>query len=303
MSILIDKKTRVLIQGITGQEGLRSCQEMLNYGTKVVAGVRPGKGGAYVCGNIPVYDTVREAIGKHSNINTSLITVPAANVLDAALEGIEANIPLIVILTEHVPVKDSAQIYAAAKRKGVRVIGPSSVGILSPGKGKVGSIGSAKIDSVFKTGYMGIISKSGGMTAEISRILSNAGIGQSTVIGIGGDQIICSDFADLLELFERDAQTRATILFGEIGGTYEERVAEIVQQNKIKKPIIAIIAGEFTKFLPQGTVLGHAGAIVNKGHGSYTSKISALKKAGVLIARTLEEIPLLLNKVWNGKQK
>ena len=293
MAILVDKNTKVLIQG-PGKEGQRACQEMIEYGTKVVAGVSPGKGGTLVCGNIPVYNTVKEAVDIHSGINASLITVPAAWTLDAALEGIEAGIPLIIILTEHVPVKDSAQIYAAAKRKGVRVIGPSSVGVISPGKGKVGSIGSSDIGSVFNPGHIGVISKSGGMTAEISGILSRAGIGQSTVVGIGGDQIIGSDFADLLELFEEDEETQGTVLFGEIGGTYEERAADMIQKGKIQKPVVAIVAGEFTESLARGTVLGHAGAIVGQGQGSYASKIGALKNAGVPIARTLEEIPLLL---------
>jgi succinyl-CoA synthetase alpha subunit len=193
-----------------------------------------------------------------------------------------------------VTVHDCAVLYAAAKAKGVHVVGPSSVGIISPGKAKLGSIGSGGVDQIFMPGNIGVISKSGGMTAEIAVVLSRAGIGQSTVVGIGGDQIIGSDFVDLLELFEEDSETKATVIFGEIGGTYEERVAEYVLAKKIKKPIVAVVAGKFTATLPQGTVLGHAGAIVSRGRGSYTSKINALRDAKIPVAQTLEEIPGLL---------
>ncbi len=296
MSILIDKNTKVLIQGIAGREGSRACREMLAYGTKVAAGTTPGKGGTEVEG-VPVYDTVAEAKAKHPEIGASLISIPAPAVLDAGLEAIEAGIPVIDILTEHVTVGDCAKLYASAKKKGVRIIGPSSVGIISPGKAKIGSIGSGGVHLIFKPGPIGVISKSGGMTAEIAVVLSRTGLGQSTVVGIGGDQIIGSDFVDILELFEKDKETKASVIFGEIGGTYEERVAEYVSAKKIKKPVIAVVAGKFTENLPAGTALGHAGAIVSRGRGSYTSKMNAFKKAGVPVARTLEEIPVLLKKV------
>ncbi len=295
MAILIDTKTRVLIQGITGKEGARACKEMLSYGTKVLAGVTPGKGGTKIEG-VSVYDTVREALKKHRGLNATLISVPAAAVLDAALEAIDAGIPVIDILTEHVPVRDCAMMYRAARQNNVRVVGPSSVGVISPGKGKLGSIGSGGVHAIFKPGHVGVISKSGGMTAEIAAVLSRAGIGQSTVIGIGGDQIIGSDFVDLLELFEQDKETKATVIFGEIGGTYEERVADYVRAKKLRKPIVAVIAGKFTTTLPKGTVLGHAGAIVSGGRGSYDSKVNALRRVKVPVARTLEEITVLLKK-------
>lgn len=297
MSILIDKKTRVLIQGITGHEGTRACGEMLSYGTRVLAGVTPGKGGRTVEG-VPVYDSVREAVVRHPGINTSLITVPALFARDAAAEAIENKIPLVNILTEHVTVRDSAWIVARARRGGVRVVGPSSVGIISPGKGKIGSIGSSAIEKkIFSPGPVGIISKSGGMTSEIGVLLTRAGIGQSTAVGIGGDQIIGSNFADLILLFERDRATRAIVLFGEVGGTYEEDAARFVSQKRFTKPVVAIIAGYFTKDLPPATVLGHAGAIVSRGRGGYYSKVSALKKAGVHIANTLEDIPKIIKSV------
>lgn len=296
MSILVDKKTRVLIQGITGQEGSRACVEMMKYGTKVLAGVTPGKGGQKVNG-VPVYNTVKEALIHNPFINTSLIVVPAAFTKEAALESITNKIPLINIITEHVPVQDAAFIISWAKKYNSRIVGPSSVGIISPGKAKIGSIGSSTISKVFSPGPIGLISKSGGMTAEIALELTKNGLGQSTVVGIGGDQLIGSDFTDLLELFEKDQQTKAIVLFGEIGGTYEEQAAEFIGKKKFTKPVVAIIAGKFSESLPPETVLGHAGAIVMKGRGSYTSKIKSLKKAGVHIVRTIDEIPTTLKKI------
>lgn len=293
MSILVDENTRVLIQGITGTEGSRACREMQAYGTKILAGVTPGKGGQKVEG-VPVYDTVAEALEKHPRINLSLITVPAPFLKDAACESIEGGIPLLNILTEHVTVQDSAYIFAAAKEKNIRIIGPSSVGIISPGKCKVGSIGSSLVNKLFKPGPVGVISKSGGMTAEVCYALCRAGLGQSTALGIGGDQIVGSDFADLLELFRNDNQTKAVVFFGEIGGTYEEKAAEYILNTKFSKPVVAIIAGKFSLTLPAETVLGHAGAIISKGRGGYRSKIKALEKAGVAIVSTVEEIPLLI---------
>lgn len=305
MSILIDENTNVLIQGITGHEGSRACAEMLSYGTRVVAGVTPGKSGEMV-GHVPVYDTVKEALRHHPTINASLIAVPAPFVKDAALEAISSGVRLVNILTEHVPAQDSAFIFAYARSKNAHIIGPSSVGIISPGKAKMGSIGSSEITQVFSKGDIGVISKSGGMTAEIAFVLTKAGLGQSSVIGIGGDQIIGSDFVDILKLFEKDDETRAVVLFGEVGGTYEENAAKFIAQGKFTKPVVALIAGKFSSHLPKETVLGHAGAIVANGRGSYESKIKALKKAGVTIANTLEGIPSLLNpklKTQNQKLK
>ncbi len=306
MAILIDKKTRVLIQGITGAEGSRACREMLEYGTKVLAGVTPGKGGQVVDG-VPVYDTVAQALKKHKQINVTLVAVPGVFVKDAVLEAIASKIPLINILSEHVPVEDCAFIYAVAKKAGVMVIGPSSIGIISPGLAKIGVIGRSGVKDIFKKGSIGIVSKSGGIIAEISTILTRAGIGQSTAVGIGGDPIACSDFVDILKLFNKDKNTKAIVLFGEIGGTYEELAADYihpkkfskgklrgVKKERFKKPVVAIIAGKFSEILPKGTALGHAGAIVSEGRGSYSSKISALKSAGVKIAETVEEIPLIL---------
>lgn len=300
MSILIDENTKVLIQGITGVEGSRACREMILYGTKVLAGVRPGAGGQSVEG-VPVYNTVKEALKHHPDINTSLIIVPAKNVKDAAIESIVAHIPLVNILTEYVPPIDSSFIVALAKKHKTRIVGCSSIGIISPGKCKVGSIGSAEIRHMFKPGPIGIISKSGGMTAELAVVLGKFGLGQSTVVGIGADTICGSDFLDMLKLFEKDKDTKAVVMFGEVGGVSEELMAEAVKNKDIKKPIVALIGGKFTHMLPSGTVLGHAGAIVSHGKGGYNSKIKALKNSGVIIAKTPEEIPLLLKKILKLK--
>lgn len=295
MSILVHEKTRVLVQGITGNEGSRATSEMLKYGTKVLAGVTPGKGGQTVYG-VPVYNTIKEALNKHSEINSSLISVPATAVRAAAFEAIQAKIPLITILTEHVPTYESALLVHEATKRNLRIIGPSSVGIISPGKGKMGSIGSSEIQRVFTPGPIGLISKSGGMTAEIASILTRSGFGQSTVVGIGGDMILGTDFVDLLKEYETDSETKAVVIFGEIGGTYEEQAAEYVNSGEFTKPLVAMVAGRFTEQLPQDTVLGHAGAIVSNGQGNFTSKVTALKNAGALLAERLEEIPILIKK-------
>jgi len=293
MAILVDKNSRVLVQGITGGEGSRAAKEMLEYGTSVVCGVTPGKGGQSVEGK-PVYNSIKEARDMHPEVNVSLIAVPAPFIRKAALEAIENKIPLINILTEHVTAEDCALIYASAKKGGIKVIGPSSVGVISPGLGKLGAIGSGEVKNVFTSGPVGVISKSGGMTAEISSVLSQAGIGQSTVIGIGGDQIIGSDFVDILKLFKDDSQSKAIVMFGEVGGSYEELAAEYIKSSKFEKPVFAVIAGAFSDKLPKDTVLGHAGAIVSQGRGSYASKVKALTDAGVKVTNSLIELVKLV---------
>ncbi|MEX0649593.1 MAG: succinate--CoA ligase subunit alpha [Candidatus Andersenbacteria bacterium] len=298
MSILVDQNTISLIQGITGHEGSRAASEMLHYKTAVVAGVTPGKGGQKTKHGIPVYNSIKEALHYHPTVNTSLVAVPAQFAADAAMEAIWNDIPLVNILTEKIPVADVAKVIALGKERNVRVVGPSSVGIISPAKAKIGAIGASElVDRVFKKGAIGIISKSGGMTAELSRIITAAGLGQSTAIGIGGDVLLGTTFVDCAHLFEKDSQTKAIVVFGEVGGTYEEELADAILKKEITKPIVALIAGDFSRSLPQGTVLGHAGAIVSKGKGSAKSKINALKKAGVQIATTPEDIPVLLKKV------
>lgn len=294
MAILVTEKTKVLIQGITGKEGSKVALQMKNYSTKVLAGVTPGKGGQEVHG-VPVYNTVAEALENHPSINTSLISVPNFAVFEAMEEAIENKIPLINVFTEHVPIQDTAKAIALAKESGVRIVGPSSMGIISPGIGKVGQIGGDDPRGVCSKGNVAVISKSGGMGLEIAWILTKNGIGQSTVISIGGDILTGSTFADLMEEFEKDPQTKVVVLFGEIGGTYEEEAAELIKSGKFTKKVVVFISGLFAESLPQGTKLGHAGAIVYGKMGSYKSKIDSLTSAGVKIAKTPDEIPSLLN--------
>ncbi len=293
MAILVTEKTKVLIQGITGKEGSKVALQMQNYGTKVLVGVTPGKGGQEVHG-IPVYNSIAEALENHPGINTSFIAVPNFATLAAMEETIKAKIPLVNVLTEHVPILDTARAIALAKQAGVRIVGPSSIGIISPGIGKVGSIGGDDPRGVFRKGNVGVISKSGGMASEVSWILTQAGMGQSTVVGIGGDILEGTSFADLLEEFENDPQTEKVVIFGEIGGTYEEDAAELIKSGKFTKPVVAFVSGLFAETLPSGTKLGHAGAIIYGEKGSYKSKINSLKEAGVIIAKTPDEIPNLL---------
>lgn len=297
MAILINKNTRVLVQGITGKEGARATKEMLAYGTNVVAGVTPGKGGQTIEG-VLVFNGVAEAVAKFPEINTSLVTVPAPFALDAVLESIYASIKLINILTEKVPVRDVATMIAFAHQYGAQIVGPSSVGILVPKIGKIGSIGGADlIHTIFTPGPVGLISKSGGMTAEISQTLTKAGLGQSAVVGIGGDVLIGSDFVDIALQFEQNLDTKVIVVFGEVGGTYEEQLAAAIKDGRITKPVVALIAGKFAESLPQDTVLGHAGAIVNRGRGTASGKIKALQEAGALIAEIVDDLPALIKKV------
>lgn len=310
MPILVTEKTKVLIQGITGKEGSKVALQMKNYGTKVLAGVTPGKDGQEVHG-VPVYNSVAEALENHPGINASFIAVPNFAALGAIEEAIKSKIPLINVLTEHIPIQDTAKAIALARNTSdggraisedssevecerIRIVGPSSIGIISPGIGKVGSIGGDDPRGVFRKGSIGVISKSGGMASEVSWILTQAGMGQSTVIGIGGDILVGSTFADLMEDFEKDEQTKAVVIFGEIGGTYEEEAAEMIKDGKFTKKVVAFISGLFAQTLPSGTKLGHAGAIVYGEKGSYKSKVSALKEAGVKLAKTPDEIPQLL---------
>ncbi len=295
MSILIDQNTICLIQGITGKEGSRVATDMQKYGTSVVAGVTPGKGGQEVEG-VSVYNSVKEALEKHPEINTTGVYVPPFAVLGAVTEALENNIKTIHIIAEHVPIKDTAQVISLARKKEARVIGPSSIGLISPGKAKVGSIGGADADRAFGPGKIGVISKSGGMASEVSWLLKKAGYGQSTVVGIGGDLLIGSTFADLLPLFKEDSETEAVVIVGEFGGTYEEDAADYIKNNSFSKPVVAFISGLFAESLPQGIALGHAGAIIEGGKGTRAGKVKALEEAGVSIANIPTEIPELLKK-------
>ena len=246
MSIIVDKNTKVLVQGATGKEGQRAIKQMLSYGTAVLAGVTPGKSGQEV-EDVPVFNTVEEAINKFPAVNTSFVTVPKQAAKDAIIESAAHKIPLINVLTEHMPIADTAYALAFAKDVGVRIVGPSSIGIISPGKGKLGSIGGDNPDFSFVIGDIGVISKSGGMSSEVSYVLKRAGFGQSTVVGIGGDVIVGSTFADLLVEFEKDKETAAVVMFGEVGGTYEEEAADFIREKGFNKPVVAFISGIFAE--------------------------------------------------------
>ena len=284
MSILVDKDTRVCVQGITGRDGSFHTKGMLDYGTPVVAGVTPGKGGQEVHG-VPVFNTVQEAV-EATGANTSATYVPARFAPDAIYEAIDAGIKLIVAITEGVPTQEVLKIYNYLKGKPIRMIGPNSPGIITPGVAKVGIMPGG----IHKPGKIGVISRSGTLTYEVVDQLSSAGLGQSTCLGIGGDQIIGMSFIDLLPLFEADEGTDAVVLIGEIGGTDEEIAASYIK-SEMRKPVVSFIAG---RAAPAGKRMGHAGAIIAGGTGTAEAKIKALEEAGVSVARTPMEIPDLI---------
>ena len=277
MSILVDENTRLIIQGITGREGTFHCEQMLQYGTKVVAGVTPGKGGENVFG-VPVFNTVREAM-EATDANASVIFVPALHTAAGVYEALDAGIKTGMTIAEHVPVHDMMRVYHIAREKGARVIGPNSFGVISPGKSKAGFMA----HRIFLPGHVGLMSRSATNCYETVFMMTNAGIGQSTCVGVGGDMIPGSTFTDLLPLFEADPETKAIVMIGEIGGNEEELAAEYIK-NHVTKPVVALIAG---KNAPKGKSMGHAGAIVAAdGTGSAENKEKALRAAGVHIAET-----------------
>ena len=275
MSILIDEKTTVVVQGITGNEGMFHTRQMVEYGTKVVAGVTPGKGGQKIDG-VPVFNTVGEAAAK-TGANASAIFVPPAFAADAILEAADSDISLIVCLTEGIPTLEMVTVRAYLREKGVNLIGPNTPGIISPGKCKIGVMAGY----IHLPGTIGIISRSGTLTYEVVDQLTKKGIGQSTCVGIGGDQIIGLNFVDLLTMYERDPGTEAMIIIGEIGGTAEEEAAQFVQEH-VHKPVLAFIAGLTA---PSGRRMGHAGAIIAGGKGTAKEKMEVLGKAGVKVVK------------------
>ncbi len=295
--LLLPKNARLIGQGLTGGQGSNALPLMLDYGTNVVAGVTPGKGGQSVNG-VPIFNTVTEALNAAGKVDGSVQFVPPLFTKDAVIETIDAGIKFILIGAEKVPVKDSAIIYAYAKKYGVNVLGPSSVGLISPSrKLKIGEIGGSTPDRVFMDGNIAVISKSGGMTSEIGLLLKKNGMGVSWAAGIGGDKIISTDFADFLLELESDEKTKATFIFGELGGTYEERTADLIKRGLIKKPVVAFIAGEFTVSLPSDVQFGHAGAIIEGKRGLPSEKRKILREAGVNVAENFDDIPGLLKKV------
>ena len=286
MSILLHKNTRVVVQGITGSEGSFHAKQMLEYGTKVVAGVTPGKGGNNFEG-IPIYNTVAEAV-REQKADASVIFVPPQFAADAILESANEGIKLIVCISEGIPTKDMVYVYNAIKGKDIRLIGPNCPGIISPGKAKIGIMPGF----IHKAGKVGVVSRSGTLTYEAVKQLSDLGIGQSTCIGIGGDPIIGSRFIDIIKLFNEDAATEGIVMIGEIGGSAEEEAAEFIKKN-VKKPVVGFIAG---RTAPPGRRMGHAGAIISGGKGTAAEKMTAMKKAGIHVVESPAEIGITMKK-------
>ena len=278
----------MIVQGITGKQGSFHTKLMLEYGTRIVAGVTPGKGGTEI-GGVPVYDTVEEAKREHSP-NASIVFVPAPSAADAAHEALDAGIETVVIVTEHVPVKDAIGIVAHASEVQAMVVGPNTPGIITPGKCKLGIMPS----HVFAEGIVGVVSRSGTLTYEIAAGLTGAGFGQSTCLGVGGDPVIGIGFVEALELFEADVQTEAVALIGEIGGNLEELAAEHVERTGFSKPVVAYVAG---RSAPAGKRMGHAGAIIMGKAGTAESKIEAFRSAGVDVAEKPSDVAALLRGV------
>lgn len=293
MSVIINNETRVVVQGMTGKEGSKATQEMIDSKIDVSCGVTPGKGGQLVLDR-PVYDSIAQAKNNHPEINTSVLYVPPLMVLDATLEAMSSGIKNLIIVTENVPVSDSAVIVEQSRQHGCTVVGPSSVGILNTRLGKLGSIGKPQESKMFSPGNIGIISKSGGMCAETALILTQSGLGQSTVVGIGGDRIIGSTFTDMLRLFEVDEETDVVVIFGEIGGFYENQIADIVIKKEFTKPIIAFISGQFAETMQRSMALGHAGAIIEGKQTTSREKKELLKKSGIFVADYHHQIPALV---------
>ncbi|MCS7117704.1 MAG: succinate--CoA ligase subunit alpha [Thaumarchaeota archaeon] len=294
MPILVNSSTRVLVQGITGREGSFHTEAMLRYGTKVVAGVTPGKGGSEVHG-VPVYDSVAEAVRSHPEINASIVFVPAKFAVDAVHEAIDAGLRLIVVITEGIPIHDAVKLISYARMKGVRIIGANTPGVITPNECKLGIMPG----SVFSKGVVGMVSRSGTLTYEIAMQLTSAGIGQSTCVGIGGDPVVGTDFLEVLEMFRNDDATECVVLIGEIGGDAEERVARMVVETNYPKPVVAYVAG---RTAPPGKRMGHAGAIISMGVGDAESKVKALTSAAIRVALTPGEIPKLVKSALEGRK-
>jgi len=287
VSILLDRATRVLVQGITGRVGQAQTRWMLEYGTNIVAGVTPGRGGQDVEG-VPVYDSVSEAVSEQE-AEASVFFVPAPFVKDTVFESVEAGIKLIVVVTEHTPVHDAMEVKEYARRHGVRIIGPTSPGIITPGEAKMGIMPG----NMFAPGRIGVVSRSGTLSYEMSADLMAAGLGQSTVVGMGADPVVFTDLPELLALFEKDPGTDAVVIVGEVGGVQEERAAEFIGRE-MTKPVVAYIAG---RNAPEGKRMGHAGAIIQGGLGTYESKAEAFRKAGVEVADSPMQAAELVRKL------
>jgi succinyl-CoA synthetase alpha subunit len=283
--IILDKNTKCVVQGITGKQGSFHTKSMLKYGTKIVAGTSPGKGGQEFYG-VPVYNSIEEIL-EEKDVNASIIFIPAPFAKDAAFEAI-SQLDLVVIITEHIPVHDSMQIAQYAKKNDCMVIGPNTPGIITPGVGKLGIMPI----NIFKPGNIGIVSRSGTLTYEVASQITRSGLGESTCLGIGGDPVVCMDFAEILQMFEEDPDTSTMVMIGEIGGNAEEKAADYIAEY-INKPVVAYIAGITA---PAGKRMGHAGAIIEGDSGSAQSKINALDAAGVQVAKQPSQIVEIMQK-------
>jgi succinyl-CoA synthetase alpha subunit len=298
MAILVHESTRVVVQGITGREGRARAKLMRDYGTRVVAGCTPGRGGETVDG-VPVYDTVLEAVETHGGLDASVIFVPAPLVKDAALESIAAGVPLTVLVGDRVPVWDILEIVRAAERAGVSFLGPNTLGVLSVGKGVLGMIG-GRAESArawFTPGPVGVVSRSGGMTSSTGYYLSRAGVGLSTLVHVGGDGIVGLPLPDVVRLFQEDPETSCIAMFGEIGGSQEERVAEMMASREVTKPVVAFIGG---RAATSGVRFSHAGAIVEGGRGTHEGKVAALREAGATVVDAFDALPAAVAGVLEG---
>ena len=293
MAILANEDTRIIVQGITGREAVTFTKDMIDYGSKVVAGVTPGKGGQTVHG-VPVFDTVYQAVREHS-AEASVISVPPAMVRGAALEALSNGIKLLVIVAERVPRRDTIEVLEVARADGAVVIGPNTLGMINPHTVKIGMAGGPveNVKEAYMPGPVGIASRSGGMTTEIANLLTTHGIGQSTCVSIGGDPVVGSNFLDLVPLFDRDPDTKAIVLFCEPGGIIEERLSDLVLSEEIKTPIVAFIAGRFVDKMP-GVRFGHAATIVEGKKGTAAGKIEQFQKAGIHVAEGLNDIVSIL---------
>lgn len=293
MGLFVGKDTKAVVQGITGTQGSFHTKLMLDYETRIVAGVTPGRGGTKVHG-VPVYNTVEEAVKEHG-ANSSIIFVPARFAAAAAIEALEGGLKTIVIITEHISVKDAIEVMARAKQRGATIIGPNTPGVITPGECKLGVMPA----HVFKPGIVGVISRSGTLTYEIAAEISARGLGQSTCVGLGGDPVVGLSFVKVLRMFEADIRTEAVALIGEIGGNLEELAADFVYTVGYSKPVVAFVAG---RTAPPGKRMGHAGAIITGGAGTAQSKIDAFRKAGIEVAEKTSDVASLLA-IALGKEK
>ncbi len=286
MAIIVDERTRVVVQNATGNQGRFHLAQMLAYGTHVMCGTALGKGGEEVEG-LPVYDTVEQAVLHHA-VNASVVFVPAAGAKDAVFEAVDAGLGVVVVITEHIPVHDEMDMMCFARQRGATVVGPNTFGVISPGKAKLGIMPAV----AYAPGPVGIVARSGTLSYEIASTLTQAGLGQSTVVGLGGDRVVGLSFVDVLKRFEDDPETQAVVLVGEIGGTAEEEAAEYIKG--MSKPVVAYIAG---RSAPPGKRMGHAGAIIERGRGTFEGKVKALEAAGVRVATLPWEVAGLVAEV------